>query len=527
MTTTTQPIDIIVIGSGAAGLALALSLSSRYHVAVVTKHNLIAGSSPYAQGGIAAVLNQQEEDIQSHIHDTLTAGAGLCDLETVTLTVIEARDAIHWLIEQGVQFSLDPSKTHFHLTKEGGHSKRRILHVKDKTGAAIMATLQEQVIQHPNITCYQQHLVTDLITDNNRVMGLQAINHTATELISLHAHRVVIATGGASDLFQHTTHAEPATGDGIAMAWRAGCQINNMEFHQFHPTCFYNPGKKPFLITEALRGEGAILTLPSGKPFMADYDPRKELAPRDIVARAIDNEMKRYQIDHVLLNISHLKREKLNDLFPTIFSHCLSHGIDMSQQAIPVTPAAHYTCGGIHTDHNGLTTIEHLYAIGETACTGLHGANRLASNSLLECLVFASRASQHIQAQPLPSIQRENHSYHLTNTHPHYDALHTLRQQLKQIMWQHVGIVRKNESLHHAKQQLAELRQQASKHHDSHNPSKASTELFNLLDNAELTLSCCQQRHESRGLHYTLSYPDTQAIATPTLAQPRSDNIGT
>ena len=394
--------DTLIIGSGLAGLSLALKLADKQKVAVITKKSLLDGASAWAQGGIAAVLSP-DDSLDEHIHDTLIAGAGLCDPKTTRFVIEHGAAAIDWLISQGVPFTRDAgSDSGYHLTREGGHSHRRIIHAADATGQAVQETIAAKVRTHPNITLLERYIAIDLITgkklgqDDNRCYGAYALNSLSGEVVTIAAQNTVLATGGAGKVYLYTTNPDTATGDGIAMGWRAGCRVSNMEFIQFHPTCLYHPHAKSFLISEAVRGEGGILKLPDGTRFMPWHDERAELAPRDVVARAIDFEMKKRGLDCVYLDISHQPVEFLQEHFPTIYSRCLALGIDISKQPIPVVPAVHFTCGGLMTDLHGRTDVNGLYAIGETACTGLHGANRLASNSLLECLVFAEAASQDI-----------------------------------------------------------------------------------------------------------------------------------
>src|SRR5581483_6777546 len=394
--------DVAIVGSGLAGLPVALNLADRCKVGIITKRQLPDGASNWAQGGIAAVL-AKDDSPESHIRDTEIAGAGLCKHETVRHVVEHGRQAIEWLISQGVPFTRDESnEIGYHLTREGGHSHRRVIHAADATGHAVQTTLEAQVKGHPNITVLEHHIAVDLITGTKlgtgerRCHGFYALDHMAGRVVTVTAKQVVLATGGAGKVYLYTTNPDTATGDGIAMGWRAGCRVANMEFIQFHPTCLYHPHAKSFLISEAVRGEGGILRLPDGTRFMPAHDDRAELAPRDIVARAIDFEMKKRGLDCVYLDISHKPATFLKAHFPNIHARCLELGIDITRQPIPVVPAAHYTCGGIQTDLNGCTDLAGLYAVGETAHTGLHGANRLASNSLLECLVFGRAAARHI-----------------------------------------------------------------------------------------------------------------------------------
>lgn len=500
------PIDVLVIGTGAAGLGLALSLADRHHVAVLSKTSLMAGSSRWAQGGIAAVLNRTPTEIQSHIEDTLIAGAGLCHRDTVELVVNEAKDAIDWLVEHGVRFTMENGQ--YHLTREGGHRTRRILHVQDRTGSAVIETLADQVTAHPNITVFSDHTAVDLILDQQQCVGAWVLDNQLQQVRPFYASQTVLATGGASHCFLHTTNADVTSGDGIAMAWRAGCRVANLEFEQFHPTSLYQTHGQPFLISEAVRGEGGILKLPNGERFMARYDQRLELAPRDVVSRAIDQELKTHQLDYVLLDISHLPADKIRHLFPTIYAHCLKQGLDITTSPIPVVPAAHYTCGGIMTDHVGRTDLQNLYAIGEVAFTGLHGANRMASNSLLECVVFARRAAQSILANPVPPPQhREKSTPYQGRENIDPALLQQLRQKIRRIVWQHVGIVRSNQGLKQALNALLSLQTDIDRLFNTAHLTTLSIELRNVLITSILIVKCAQARHESRGLHFNVDFP--------------------
>jgi L-aspartate oxidase len=406
--------DVAIVGSGLAGLSVALHLAETRKVVVISKRTLLDGASNWAQGGIAAVLDSHDS-YDEHVADTLIAGGGLCDEPATRFIVEHGREAIEWLITQGVPFTPDENaELGYHLTREGGHSQRRIIHAADATGHAVQVTLEEKVRKHPNITLMEHHYAIDVITTENlekkkhgpRCLGLYVQDVKSGKVITISAEHTVLATGGAGKVYLYTTNPDTATGDGIAMAWRAGCRIANMEFIQFHPTCLYHPYAKSFLICEAVRGEGGELRLPmnagknAGKRFMPDHDERAELAPRDIVARAIDAEMKKHGLDHVNLDISHKSSAFLKEHFPTIMARCLQFGIDITKEPIPVVPAAHYTCGGIITDLSGRTDLPGLYAVGEATCTGLHGANRLASNSLLECVVLGRATAKYIEEQP-------------------------------------------------------------------------------------------------------------------------------
>ena len=406
--TPTHKYDVLILGSGAAGLTLALQLDPELRVAVISKDSLDAGSTRYAQGGISAVIDPTDS-VESLVADTIGAGAGLCHEDTVRFVANHSKEQIDRLIKFGVPFTLADSSTthetestHFHLTREGGHSHRRVLHCKDATGKALTKTLIERIKENPNIHIFENYIAIDLITGSvskscaHRTCGAYVHNKESGHTETFQAHKVVLASGGASKVYLYTSNPDVSTGDGIAMAWRAGCRIANMEFIQFHPTCLYHPQAKSYLISETLRGEGGHLLLPDGTRFMEKIDPRAELAPRDVVARAIDHEMKKRGLDCVYLDISFKSEEFIKSHFPTIYKRCLHFGFDITKDPIPVVPAAHYTCGGIMTNHNGQTDIEGLYAIGETAHTGMHGANRMASNSLLECIVFGAAAAKHI-----------------------------------------------------------------------------------------------------------------------------------
>ncbi len=511
--------DVIVIGSGTAGLTLALQLANDARVALLSKDQLKESASLYAQGGISVVLDQTDS-FDSHIEDTLIAGAGLCDEDSVRYTVEHARGSIEWLIEQGVSFTKDgvTSET-YHLTQEGGHSHRRVIHSADATGREVETTLLAKAIAHHNISLFPFHIGIDLITtqkqfgdEDNQCLGCYALDIKSDTTHQFLAPVTVLATGGAGKVYLYTSNPDVSTGDGIAMGWRAGCDVANMEFIQFHPTCLYHPKAKSFLISEALRGEGAKLILANGEPFMQRFHPQGDLAPRDIVARAIDHEMKRLGDDCVYLDIRHHSAEFIESHFPMIHQRCLSLGIDMTKEPIPVVPAAHYTCGGLVTDQSGRTTLSGLYAVGETAHTGLHGANRMASNSLLECLVYAHSAAKHIRSQ-LPFLFQPP-------TIPEWDASRVEEakeaiaishnwDELRRFMWDYVGIVRRTERLQRAQRRLALLQQEINDFYQQHHITSDLLELRNLADVAELIIRSALLRKESRGLHYILDYPDT------------------
>ena len=509
--------DAVIVGGGAAGLSLALRLAEKARVAVITKGPLREGATYYAQGGISAVLDA-EDSIASHIEDTQRTGAGLCDPDIVRYTVEHGRDSIQWLIECGVHFThetrADGSRD-FHLTQEGGHSHRRILHAADATGKEIANTLVSQLKNHSNIDVFENHIVIDLITGNKpnkRCQGCYALNKETNEILTLASHFTVLASGGAGKVYLYTSNPDVATGDGIAMAWRAGCRVANMEFVQFHPTCLYHPKAKSFLVTEALRGEGALLKLPDGSRFVDRFHQQAELAPRDTVARAIDHEMKRLGIDHVYLDISHKPADFIRGHFPTVYRKCLEFGIDITQEAIPVVPAAHYTCGGIMTDIHGRTDIDNLYAIGETAHTGLHGANRMASNSLLECLVFAKAAGQDIAKRltnaPISLRLPEWDESRVTESREEIVVAHDW-DELRRVMWDYVGIVRSNERLNRAMRRIRLLSHEVDDYYANYKVTNDLLELRNLVLIADLIVRSALARQESRGLHFTQDYPDT------------------
>jgi L-aspartate oxidase len=517
--------DVLIIGSGAAGLSVAIQVADHARVAVVCKGELSDGSTYWAQGGIAAVLDD-EDTIDAHVADTLRAGAGLCDERVVRFTVEHSRESIQWLIDLGVEFTkLVTPEGHedYHLTMEGGHSHRRIIHVADATGRAVSSTLIEAAQRHASVDFFERHIAVNLIVRDGTSQGAYVLDCDSGDVDLFRARHVVLATGGASKVYLYTTNPDTATGDGIAMAWRAGCRIANMEFNQFHPTCLYHPLAKSFLISEAVRGEGGILLLPDGERFMPRFHELAELAPRDIVARAIDHEMKRLGIDCVYLDISHKGEAFIVEHFPTIHARCLELGIDMSAGAIPVVPAAHYTCGGVLIDLDGQTDVSGLYAVGETAFTGLHGANRMASNSLLECFVFARSAAQSI----LRRLAERNGRPEL----PDWDASQVTDSdedvvishnwdELRRFMWDYVGIVRTTKRLQRAQRRANLLQQEIAEYYSNYKISSDLIELRNLALVADLIIRCALERKESRGLHYTLDYPNLAAIPSDTILTP-------
>lgn len=518
--------DILIIGGGAAGLSAALHLAPKARVTVLCKGGIESGSSHWAQGGIAAVTDP-EDSAESHIADTLEAGAGLCDEDIVNFVVNEAPKSIDQLAEWGVDFDVEGNG--YHLTREGGHSFRRVLHVADATGRAITETMTQQVLDHPNIELLNDRVAIDLINLSrlgrypNRVAGAYVLNRTTEHVEVFQAKFVILATGGASKVYLYTSNPDSSTGDGIAMAWRAGCRVANLEFNQFHPTCLYHPHAKSFLISEAVRGEGGLLRLPDGERFMERFDSRGELAPRDIVARAIDHEMKRLGLDCVHLDITHKPEKFLDTHFPTISSRCKEFGIDMAADPIPVVPAAHYTCGGVVVDTFGRTDIPGLFAIGEVTCSGLHGANRLASNSLLECLVFGRSAAAHIEQhldREVPKVEAPHwDESRVTNSDEDVVIAHNW-DELRRFMWDYVGIVRTNKRLERARRRIDVLKQEIHEYYSHYRVTNDLIELRNLIQVAELTVDSALSRTESRGLHYNLDYPDTHERAEDTILFP-------
>ncbi len=521
--------DVLIIGSGAAGLSLALQLPKDKKVAVISKRELNAGSSWRAQGGIAAVLDPADS-VESHIQDTIVAGANLGNPKAIRFTVENAKQSINWLIDQQVPFTEETADSSgYHLTQEGGHSHRRIIHAADRTGLAVSETLINRAQEADNIDLLTHKVAVDLITNaksglpGNRCIGAYILDQQSGHVDAYHAQAVALATGGASKVYLYTSNSDGSSGDGIAMAWRAGCRVANMEFNQFHPTCLYHPKAKSFLISEAVRGEGGKLLLANGEPFMQRFDERLELAPRDIVARAIDHEMKRLGDDCVYLDISHRGKAFILEHFPTIYQRCLEYGIDISQDPIPVVPAAHYTCGGVITNEQGLTDIDGLYAIGETAFTGLHGANRLASNSLLECFVYAQSAAQHMVAnwQPNADINDINAWDESQVTDSDEDVILSHNwDELRRFMWDYVGIVRTNKRLTRAQHRVDLLLGEINEFYSNYRVTSDLVELRNLAVVASLIIASARQRKESRGLHYTLDYPHSANVARNTILTP-------
>lgn len=524
--TTVQNFDVLIIGSGLAGQSAALRLAGQHsRVALISKRKLEDSASGWAQGGIAAVLDNRDS-IEAHIQDTLIAGAYLNDEKATRFVVENGRRAIEWLIEQGVPFTKDESG--YHLTREGGHSARRVIHVADATGAAVQQTLTEKVRIHPNITVFEDHIAVDLITgkkigtSENRCYGAYVLNSGSGEVLTIGATNTLLATGGAGKVYLFTTNPDTSTGDGIAMAWRAGCRVANMEFIQFHPTCLYHPKAKSFLISEAVRGEGGLLKLPDGTRFMPEHDAREELAPRDIVARAIDFEMKKRGLDCVYLDISHKGEAFIKNHFPNIHARCLELGIDITQEPIPVVPAAHYTCGGVVCDLRGRTDVEGLYVAGEASCTGLHGANRLASNSLLECLVFSEAAVGDMLAKPkttLPDLPHWDES-RVTDADEEVVISHNW-DELRRFMWDYVGIVRTTKRLKRAKHRIDMLTREIEEFYANFRVSHDLIELRNLVATADLIVRCALRRKESRGLHYSRDYPEMDTRIRDTVIKGR------
>lgn len=529
--------DVLIIGSGAAGLSLALRLADQHQVIVLSKGPVTEGSTFYAQGGIAAVFDETDS-IDSHVEDTLIAGAGICDRHAVEFVASNARSCVQWLIDQGVLFDthIQPNgEESYHLTREGGHSHRRILHAADATGREVETTLVSKALNHPNIRVLERNNAVDLIISDKiglpgtrRVVGAWVWNRNKETVETCHAKAVVLATGGASKVYQYTTNPDISSGDGIAMAWRAGFRVANLEFNQFHPTALYHPQARNFLLTEALRGEGAYLKRPDGTRFMPDFDVRGELAPRDIVARAIDHEMKRLGADCMFLDISHKPADFIRQHFPMIYEKLLGLGIDLTQEPVPIVPAAHYTCGGVMVDDHGRTDVEGLYAIGEVSYTGLHGANRMASNSLLECLVYGWSAAE--------DITRRMPYAHGVSTLPPWDESRVENpdervviqhnwHELRLFMWDYVGIVRTTKRLERALRRITMLQQEIDEYYAHFRVSNNLLELRNLVQVAELIVRCAMMRKESRGLHFTLDYPELLTHSGPSILSPGNHYI--
>lgn len=526
--------DVLVIGSGAAGLSVALRLAAQHNVIVLSKGPISEGSTFYAQGGIAAVFDETDS-VESHVEDTLIAGAGIVERHAAEFVAGNARSCVQWLIDQGVSFDTEVAangEASYHLTREGGHSHRRILHAADATGKEVENTLVSKAINHPNIRIIERCNAVDLIISDKiglpgtrRVVGAWVWNRNKEQVETCQAKAVVLATGGASKVYQYTTNPDIASGDGIAMAWRAGCRVANLEFNQFHPTALFHPQARSFLLSEALRGEGAHLKRPDGTRFMPDVDPRGELAPRDVVARAIDHEMKRLGVDCMYLDISHKPAEFVRHHFPMIYEKLLGLGIDLTKEPVPIVPAAHYTCGGVMVDDRGRSDVDGLYAVGEVSYTGLHGANRMASNSLLECLVYGWSAAEDIarrmpQAQAVPALPAWDES-RVDDADERVILQHNWHE-LRLFMWDYVGIVRTTKRLERALRRITLLQQEIDEYYANFRVSNNLLELRNLVQVAELIVRCAMQRKESRGLHYTLDYPEQLADSGPTVLSPHS-----
>lgn len=519
--------DVLVIGSGAAGLSVALNVADNCNVIVLSKSDIDEGSTRYAQGGIAAVFDDNDS-IENHIQDTLKAGAGICNEEVVRFTAQNAKESMEWLIGKGVPFDQEideNGEARFHLTREGGHSHRRILHAADATGAALQTTLSDSVKQHANIHLFERYNAIDLIKTNkkdNHCTGAYVWNRNKEKVEIIRARFIVLATGGGSKVYQYTSNPDVSSGDGIAMAWRAGCKIANMEFNQFHPTCLYHPDAGNFLISEALRGEGAFLCHADGTRFMHKFDKREDLAPRDIVARAIDFEMKRLGEDCMYLDISHKPSDFIVKHFPNIYRKCRSLGIDITRQPIPVVPAAHYSCGGVMSDLQACTNLDNLYAVGEVAYTGLHGANRMASNSLLECVVFA-----HACAKDIVNHSEREHTHQLIKSWDESRVIDSDEaviiqhnwHELRLFMWDYVGIVRSDKRLERAMRRINMLKHEIDDYYSNFTVSNNMLELRNLVCVAQLIVMCAMQRKESRGLHYNLDYPNLMKNSGPSIIQ--------
>ena len=527
--------DVVIVGRGAAGLALALRLPRRCRIAVLSKGDVRQSSTYWAQGGMAAVLHARDS-VAAHVEDTLRAGAGLCHREAVEGVVSHSRETVDWLVSLGVDFDLredmDPGRSpEYHLAREGGHSHRRIVHAADRTGGAIGDVLEACARRAGNIELFPGRIAVDLVVDRGRCRGIYVLDEATENVDLFEADAVALASGGASKVYLYTSNPDGASGDGIAMAWRAGCRVANLEFNQFHPTCLYHPEAKSFLISEALRGEGATLQLPDGYRFMPRFDQRAELAPRDVVARAIDHEMKRLGVDCVYLDISHRDSDFVRQHFPTIYARCLSFGIDITAQRIPVVPAAHYTCGGVLVDRSGSTDIRGLYAIGECSFTGLHGANRMASNSLLECLVYARAAAAHIGARGAGALAGTLESPPLwdatrvTDSDEDVVISHNWHE-LRRFMWDYVGIVRTDKRLRRALRRAELLQAEIAEYYGHYKVSNDLLELRNLAMVAELMIRCAIARRESRGLHYTLDYPEALPRARDTVLEPSAYTDG-
>jgi L-aspartate oxidase len=531
-----EELPVLIIGAGLAGLTVALHMAKSQPVILMAKRGLGEAATAWAQGGIVGVVDKELDSIDAHVADTLDAGAGLVVEATARYIAEESAEAIRWLVEQGVPFTPDETgPMGLHLTREGGHSQRRIAHVADATGKAIHEVLLDKARSHPNIRLLEHWIALDLITNRhldaktqrskpNRCYGVYALDINNNRVETIQAKSVVLATGGVGKVYRYTSNPDTATGDGIAMAWRAGCRVGNMEFIQFHPTCLYHPSDRTFLITEAMRGEGGLLKLPNGTRFMPEHDERNELAPRDIVARAIDFEMKKHGLDYVHLDATHLGEAFIQEHFPMIYARCKSLGLDITKEPIPVVPAAHYTCGGVVTDLKGRTDLPGLYAVGEATYTGLHGANRLASNSLLECVVIGKAAAEDISAQKeivMPNLPLWDESQ-VEDADEQVVIAHNW-DELRSLMWNYVGIVRTNRRLERALHRIKLLRYEVQEYYANFKVTRDLIELRNLLECAELIVRSALMRKESRGLHFSRDYPGTWAVSYPTILTPQAE----
>jgi L-aspartate oxidase len=500
-------------------MTAAIELSNRFKITLITKNSLIDSSTWYAQGGIAAVIDSNDT-IEEHLRDTLIAGDGLCNEEAVLACVSHGKEAIKWLSDLGTNFTTDKSNG-LHLTQEGGHSKRRVVHAEDATGKEVSSSLAEIVKNNKNIKVLENHICVDLITNKNRCIGAYVLDIETNKVEAFSAGASILATGGASKVYLYTSNPDGSSGDGIGLAWRAGCVVENLEFNQFHPTCLYHPEAKSFLISEALRGEGAFLRNDKKERFMEKYDSRLELAPRDVVARSIDKEMKISGAENVFLDISHRDTQEIKNEFPNIYEQCKKFGFDLTQEPIPVVPAAHYTCGGVKVDLNSQTNIKGLYAIGEVSSTGLHGANRMASNSLLECVVFAKKAAEHIYTyfhENNESIKEWDISK-VTQTQEGVIIKHNW-DEIRRLMWDYVGIVRSNNLLQRANIAMKVINEEVNYFYGKYLISSDLIELRNLALVANLTIKSALKRKESRGLHYSLDYPNVKKTAKSTILDP-------
>jgi L-aspartate oxidase len=528
-----QKTPVVIVGAGLAGLTVALHLADHQKVIMLVKRSQTESATAWAQGGIVGVIDHQEDSVEKHVHDTVVAGAGLVDESVARHIAQESATALDWLVKAGVPFTTETSgPMGLHLTREGGHSVRRIAHAADATGKAIHDTLLAKAVAHPNIEIREHWIAIDIITNRqtrsgggNRVHGVYALDIQNSRVSPIAASAVVLACGGVGKVYRYTSNPDTATGDGIAMAWRAGCRVGNMEFIQFHPTCLYHPQDRSFLITEALRGEGGELKIP-GFPddqarFMLAHDARGELAPRDIVARTIDFEMKRHGLDYVHLDVRHLSEAFLQSHFPTVYARCKALGIDIAEQPIPVVPAAHYTCGGVVTDLQGRTDLAGLYAVGETGYTGLHGANRLASNSLLECVVVGAAAAADIRSRTImPAVAIPDWDESQVDNADEQVVIAHNWDELRLLMWNYVGIVRTTKRLERALHRIELLESEVQEYYANFRVSRDLLELRNLLVCANLIVQSALDRKESRGLHYSRDYPDAWPLSTPTILSP-------